>query len=111
MKVIPHSLDSVNRPYDINSRTLRRYILEDLLYIHPPEHIILLISNLDCSFGYWLNIYNNQIQRSPPVSIGDTTFIQIDVSVTGNARREDFVSGQCDQDHIKYLVVDKVEQH
>ena len=33
------------------------------------------------------------------------TSIQIDVYVTANARREDFVSGQYDQEHIKYLVI------
>jgi len=105
VQVLPQSLNYVNRPYDTNSRTLRRYILEELLYIDPLEHVILLVSNLDCSFGYWIDIYNNQIERLPPVSIGDNTLIQIDVSVTGNARPEDFVSGQCDQDHIKNLVV------
>ena len=42
--------------YDLNSRELRRYIIEDVMYIDPVESVLLLVCEDSQDFKYWRNI-------------------------------------------------------
>ena len=38
--------------YDLNSRKLSRYIIEDVMYVNPIEHVLLLICEESNDFQY-----------------------------------------------------------
>ena len=73
------------------------------MFIVPPEQIIILV--FKNSFGYWEIIFKKQIDIHQLVSINSHIYIQIDAAVISNARRDQLIYGQCDRDHVKYIVV------
>ena len=46
-------VDSPSLLYDLNSVRLRRYLLEDVMFIQPPERILILVDRLHRDFCYW----------------------------------------------------------
>ena len=54
--ILPH----INQEYDLNSKQLRRCIIEDIVYIKPIHNILLLVCDDSLDFLYWKNIIEEQ---------------------------------------------------
>lgn len=50
--VTPH----IHKGYDLDSRKLRRYILEDVMVINPVQDVLLLVCDQSNDFQYWKKI-------------------------------------------------------
>ena len=91
--------------YNLDSMKLRRYIIEDIMYIKEPEDVLLLVSIDHRDFIYWDKIVREQNNGLATINIRLQTFVQIQATVITNARREDFINGVMDKEELEYHVV------
>ena len=91
--------------YDLNSRKLRRCIVEDVMFVSPGESIVVLISNDSTDFSYWDKIIKEQDTGLDVVCFGSKTFYQINATVLKNVSRHAFINGEYDNDLIDYHVL------
>ena len=98
-------LSITHNGYDLNSRKLRRYIIEDVVYVNPIEHVLLLICEESNNFQYWNKIINEQNSGLSSISFGSKVYHQINVTVIKNVSRTALVNGEYDNDMIDYHVL------
>ena len=85
---------NTNPGYDLNSRKLRRYIIEDVMYIKPVHNILLLVCEDSSDFSYWEKIIKEQDSGLLTVVFGTKTYYQINASVINNVSHGAFVNGE-----------------
>ena len=91
--------------YDLNSRKLRRYIIEDVMFVSPGESIVVLICNDSNDFPYWDKIIKEQNNSLDVVRLGTKSFYQINATVIKNISRHAFINGKYYNDLIDYHVL------
>jgi hypothetical protein len=97
----------VSPTFNLDSRKLRRYIVEDVMFANPETHerLLILVSPTFPSFAStWLPIFTQQSSMRPPVMFDKTMFFQIEASTVKNAKRKDFVDGMVTQSDVRYLL-------
>jgi hypothetical protein len=93
--------------FTLDSRRLRRYIVEDVMYSNPAtrERLLLLVCVDSPDFtSKFLRIYNNQRPLRPAIQFERLLYIQIEAEVIKNFYRDSFVRGLNDVDTVKYLL-------
>ena len=98
-------MSSPSSAFDLNSRHLRRYIIEDVMFLKSEDRIIILIGELYRNYGDWLIISEFQKNGLEKVTIDDHVFIQIRASVIQNVKRDAYLKGTMDYDEIDYHVL------
>ena len=91
--------------FDLNSRYLRRYIIEDAMYLKSGDRVIFLVGKEHSNYDYWLKISLLQISYLDNVIIDDHDFMQIRASVINNVKRDKYLSGTMDIDDAHYHVL------
>ena len=86
---------------------MRRYIIEDVMFLDPSDRITMVISTLAEGVSFWEGISTQQQFDLPLLKIGDGDYYQIPSIVRSNNRKEEFVSGQHDNDSVLCLLVGK----
>ena len=105
-KEVPTSdLPVTHNGYDLDSRKLRRYIIEDVMYITPIEDVLLLICEDSDQFKYWNKIITEQNNGLATICFGTKVFHQINATVLKNVSRPGFINGEYDNDMIDYHVL------
>ena len=99
--VTPH----IHKGYDLNSRKLRRYILEDVMFINPVQDVLLLVCDQSNDFQYWKKIIEEQNSGLLTVVFGTKVYYQINASVIKNVSRGAFINGEYDNDMMDYHVL------
>ena len=94
-----------NNGYDLNSRKLRRYIIEDVMYINPVENVLLLICEDSTDFVSWKKIIVEQNSGLSNITFGSKVFHQVNATVIKNVSRSAFVNGEFDNDMMDYHVL------
>jgi hypothetical protein len=95
---------SIKPTFSLDSKTLRRYIVEDYLFAATGERVLLLVATSHPSFNsHWFRIYEQQEKRRKPLIFGDILFFQIKAVVLKNAYRANFISGHYTQKKIGNL--------
>ena len=90
---------------DLSYRHIRRYIIEDIMYLDPSDKITIVV-NVSCDdYTFWSGISTQQQFNLPLIQIGDDDYLQIPSVVRSNNRKGEFTSGQHDNDSVLYLVV------
>jgi hypothetical protein len=82
--------------FNLDSKNLRRYIVEDVMYSNPVsrERLLLLVCMSSPDFGStYLKIYKQQRPLRPAIQFAKQVFIQIEAEVVKNSFRESFVHG------------------
>jgi hypothetical protein len=93
--------------FNLDSKKLRRYIVEDVMYSNPAsrERLLLLVCMQSPDFqSTFLKIYNQQRPLRPPIQFGKQVFVQIEAEVIKNAFRNGFMHGLHDVNTVKYLL-------
>ena len=91
--------------YSLDSRKLRRYIVEDMMFADPSKHerLLLLVSSKHNSFlTTWLPIYKAQSSTRILISFDKNNFYQIEAEVIKNSKRQDYVDGMVSKNDVKY---------
>jgi hypothetical protein len=97
--------DTLSPSFSLDSRKLRRYIVEDLMFADPSRHdrLLILVSTRHNSFlTTWLPIFLAQASSRTPVSFDEVMFFQIEAEVVKNAKRMDYVDGMVNEEEVKY---------
>jgi hypothetical protein len=90
--------ESIKPTFSLDSKTLRRYIVEDYLFVAVGERVLLLVATSHPSFNsHWFRIYERQEKGRKPLIFGDILFFQIEAVVLKNAYRANFISGHYTQ--------------
>jgi hypothetical protein len=90
--------ESIKPTFSLDSKTLRRYIVEDYQFAATGERLILLVATGHPSFNsHWFRIYERQEGGRKPLIFGDVLFFQIEAVVLKNAHRANFISGHYTQ--------------
>jgi hypothetical protein len=75
----------------LNSRKLRRYVVEDLMFADPDVHecvLLLLISTKHPVFAsLWRYIWNEQNAKRAPITVSKETYFQIETAVVKNSKQ------------------------
>ena len=103
--ITPIKPTPIKHPYDLQHRKLRRYILEDVMFIKPPHDILLLVADSHPQLEYWEMIIKMQDNGLDVIDIGENTYHQIHATVEKNARRPNFIQGDMDNKDISFHVV------
>ena len=104
-QVTTSDLPVTHNGYNLDSRKLRRYIIEDVMYINPIEHVLLLICEDSDQFQYWKKIITEQNNGLETICFGSKVFRQINATVIKNVSRQGFINGEYDNDMIDYHVL------
>jgi hypothetical protein len=95
---------SIKPTFSLDSKTLRRYIVEDYLFAATGERVLLLVARSHPSFNsHWFRIYERQEKGRKPIIFGDILFFQIEAVVLKNAYRANFISGHFTQKNFGNL--------
>jgi hypothetical protein len=90
--------ESIKPTFSLDSKMLRRYIVEDYLFSATGERVILLVATSHPSFNsHWFHIYERQEKGHKPLIFGDVLFFQIQAVVLKNAYPANFISGHYTQ--------------
>jgi hypothetical protein len=100
---------SMDRNFSLDSRKLRRYIVEDLMFSKPSEEpLLLLVSPEHPSFETtWLPRYRSQKAGRLPIQFCGRTYLQIDATVLKNSTRCQFIDGMYSQDDVLALLTSR----
>ena len=77
--------------FDLNSRYLRRYIIEVAMYLKSGDRIMILMGKLHNNYNYWEGISKLQKNGLGKVIIDDHIFLQIRASVIKNVKRDSYL--------------------
>jgi hypothetical protein len=100
--------ESIKPTFSLDSKTLRRYIVEDYLFAAACERVILLVATSHPSFdSHWFCIYERQEKGRKPLIFGDVLFFQIEAAVLKNAYRANFISGHYTQKEFGNLFLSR----
>ena len=98
---------TVHSNFSLDSRKLRRYVVEDLMFADPManERLLLLISTKHPAFGAtWITIWNEQDSKRNPVTIARETYFQVEAEVVKNSKQKGFIDGMYSQNDVKHFV-------
>jgi hypothetical protein len=86
---------AIKPTFSLDSKTLRRYIVEDFLFASIGERLLLLVATTSHpSFAlHWFRIYEAQAKGRKPLIFGDVLFFQIEAEVLKNVYRSNFTGG------------------
>jgi hypothetical protein len=85
---------AIKPTFSLDSKTLRRYIVEDFLFASVGERLLLLVATSHPSFAsHWFHIYEVQAKGRKPLIFGDVLFFQIEAEVLKNVYRSNFTGG------------------
>ena len=90
---------------DLNSRKLRRYIIEDVMYMKPGEDFLLLVCDDSRDIYDWNKIIDEQSNGLIKILFGTKSYHQINASVVKNVSRDAFINGEYDNDRMDYHVL------
>jgi hypothetical protein len=93
--------------FNLDSRRLRRYIVEDVMFSNPltRDRFLLLVCVESPGFAAtFLNIYNHQRPYRPAIQFEQLVYIQIVAEVVKNSYQDSFLHGLNDIDTVKYLL-------
>ena len=93
--------------FDLSSRNIRRYIIEDIMFVSVGDLVTILVDINSCSSHKWQSISDKQKFELSIILIGGISYLQIPSRVRSNNRKDEFVSGHHDNDTINYLVLNK----
>ena len=96
---------TITTSYDLNSEHIRRYIIEDVMFLKCTDRIVILIGENNNNLEYWTDISSKQNNGIDRVVIDNNPFMQIRASVLNSFRREAFVNGKMDHDEINYHIL------
>jgi hypothetical protein len=89
-----YNTGSIKPTFSLDSKTLRRYIVEDFLFASIGEQLLLLVANSYPSFAsHWFCIYKEQDQGRNPLIFGDVLFFPIESVVLKNVYCSNFTGG------------------
>ncbi len=97
--------DSLTPNFSLDSRKLRRYVVEDVMFADPTVHerLLLLVSVQHPAFhATWLPIYTEQGAMRAPIMLDKVMYFQIESEVIKNSKRGDYVDGLVSEDNLKY---------
>lgn len=95
----------LNPTYNLDSRKMRRYIVEDVMFADPSKHerLLILVSSKHASFlKTWLPIYKAQSSSRIPITFDKVNYYQIEAEVVKNSKRQDYLNGMVSEDDVKY---------
>jgi hypothetical protein len=105
-KIMPEvNWAELNPTYNLDSKRMRRYIVEDVMFADPDKHerLLLLVSSKHTSFlTTWLPIYKAQSSSRIPITFDKINYYQIEAEVIKNSKREDYMNGMVSEDDVKY---------
>jgi hypothetical protein len=93
--------------FSLDSRKLRRYVVEDVMFADPSVHerLLLVVSGKHPAFTtVWLPIHRRQDASRAPIMFGKDIFFQIEAEVVKNSKRSDYISGLATEDDIQYQI-------
>ena len=93
--------------FDLSSRNIRRYIIEDIMYLSVRDFVTIVVDVDSGNSDKWKRISVKQQFNYDNIQIGDRLFYQIPCIVRSNNRKDEFTSGHHDNDTINYLVLNK----
>ena len=93
--------------FDLSSRNIRRYIIEDIMFVSVGDLVTILVDINSCNSHKWQSISDKQQFEFCIIMIGGMSYFQIPSRVQSNNRKGKFVSGHHDNDTINYLVLNK----
>jgi hypothetical protein len=82
--------ESISPTFSLESRKLRWYVVEDVMFADPDcqEHLLLLVSINHHAFSTtWLSIFQEQNLLRLPVTIYKEMFFQLEAVVVKNSTR------------------------
>ncbi|WP_288993359.1 hypothetical protein, partial [uncultured Marinobacter sp.] len=89
-----YNTKAIKPTFSLDSKTLRRYIVEDFLFASIGERLLLLVATSHPSFAsHWFRIYEVQAKGRKPLIFGDVLFFQIEAVVLKNVYRSNFTRG------------------
>jgi hypothetical protein len=89
-----YNSEAIKPTFSLDSKTLRRYIVEDFLFASVGEQLLLLVATSHPSFvSRWFCIYEVQAKGRKPLIFGDVLFFQIEAEVLKNVYRSNFTGG------------------
>ena len=97
----------MNHAFDLSSCNIRRYIIEDIMFLSVGELVTLLIDVESNDTTRWESITNIQKFDYDKVMVGGRSYYQVPSRVRSNNRKDEFVSGHHDNNTINYLVLNK----
>jgi hypothetical protein len=101
---------SMNRNFSLDSRKLRRYIVEDVMFANPEIHeqLLLLFLIRHPLFGStWLARYNAQNSGRLPIQFCNDTYLQIEATVVKNSTCRQFIDGMYCQEGVVSLLTSR----
>ena len=98
------SSGGMNYMFDVSSRNIRRYIIEDIMFISVGELVTLVVDIESYNSKRWESIAEIQRFDYDTVMIDGRSFYQIPSQVRSNNRKDEFASGYHDNDTINYLI-------
>jgi hypothetical protein len=91
--------------FNLDSRKLRRYVVEDVMFGDPKarERLLILVSMHHDTFdSTWLQIYKLQEISRVPVMFDNEMFFQVEAEIIKNPKRKDYIDGLVNEDDVKY---------
>ena len=96
-----------NHNFDLSNRNIRRYVIEDIMFMSVGELVTLLVNIEYGNTKFWEDITEIHQFAYDSVMIGGASFYQIPSRVRSNNRKDEFVNGYHDNDTLNYLVLNK----